>query len=429
MLSFEPSIVFIDDKIEQVDGIIELYRKEGIGVKYYNADLVEGDSKPETPFSNVNLVFLDLYYQEDFEIDFCLGWLDSILPDNSFYVLVIWSKDTHHSEEIIEGLAGINKKPFITFCETKNDDYKNADTSFKWDELKEKIDTELAALPQLEELAIWKKGILISSNSIIGHLAKDVDADALRKKMQKIVLGHGGTSFIGENRINEKREILFDALDNILVSNSKLTRTNQDISEENINSLYKIEGFPKTDIDSKLNSWFHFILQNPIPEDYINPGLICVFNNESLIKNYNIKGDRTISEYLTFQTEPEGDDKPKLIDISMVISRPCDVAQNKYGRNLKLLSGLLIVNPIRKKNKLKGKDSTPLSLKIFDHLYLNEEQNDCALIFDFRYSFSLPPEIFHERFQKIKIFNKELLSEIQVEYSSYSSRLGITQII
>ncbi|WP_298421131.1 hypothetical protein [uncultured Kordia sp.] len=113
----------------------------------------------------------------------------------------------------------------------------------------------------------------------------------------------------------------------------------------------------------------------------------------------------------------------------MIISRPCDIAQNKYGRNLKLLGGLLILNPIRKKNKLKGKNAMPLSLKIFDHLYLDEERNDCTLIFDFRYAFSLPPNVFHERFNKMKIFNKELLSEIQVEYSSYSNRLGITQII
>ena len=39
MLSFEPNIVFIDDKEEQVNGIIQLYRNEGAGVKFYNADL------------------------------------------------------------------------------------------------------------------------------------------------------------------------------------------------------------------------------------------------------------------------------------------------------------------------------------------------------------------------------------------------------
>ena len=71
----------------------------------------------------------------------------------------------------------------------------------------------------------------------------------------------------------------------------------------------------------------------------------------------------------------------------------------------------------------------PDSTKVYDHLQLNNEDNDVALVFDFRYIFSVPEKIFIEKFNNLKVFNKELLSEMQVEYSSYSSRLGITQII
>jgi hypothetical protein len=430
MLSFEPSIIFVDDKEEQVNGIVQLYRNEGIGVKFYNADLTNGDNKPENRYSNINLIYLDLYYKEDFDIDLCLGWVDSIISENSFYILVIWSKDTQHTSEIVDGLKGLNKKPFTTFSETKNDDYKNPDNSFKWEDLKAKIDLEIATIPQLEELAIWKKSILYSSNSIIGHLTKGIESEALKKKLQKIILGHGGSYLKGSDKEIEKRETLFDALDSILVSNSKITRPNQKISEENKTSLYNIPSFPQGDIDAKLNSWFHFNLQ-PISSEQVLPGLICTYQNDSLKTNYNIQDDETIKKYLGFQIENmDVDENPtQLIDIALVISRPCDIAQNKFGRNLKLLSGLLIVNPIRKKNQIKGKIRTPLSLKIFEHLHFSSIEKDCTLIFDFRYSFSLPPSIFHERFEKIKLFNKELLSEIQVEYSSYSSRLGITQII
>lgn len=90
----------------------------------------------------------------------------------------------------------------------------------------------------------------------------------------------------------------------------------------------------------------------------------------------------------------------------------------------------MITNPIRNlKNKFKGKDTKPGSIKIYDHLHLNDEKNDITILFDFRYNFSVPEDIFKTQFDNIKIFNKELLSEMQVEYSSYSSRLGITQII
>ena len=68
-------------------------------------------------------------------------------------------------------------------------------------------------------------------------------------------------------------------------------------------------------------------------------------------------------------------------------------------------------------------------MKKYEHLYFNDTDNDITILFDFRYSFSVPEKLFVEKFKNIKVFNKELLSEIQVEYSSYSSRLGITQII
>ena len=40
MLSFEPRIAVIDDKITEVNGIIEKYQKDGIGIKYFNAHLI-----------------------------------------------------------------------------------------------------------------------------------------------------------------------------------------------------------------------------------------------------------------------------------------------------------------------------------------------------------------------------------------------------
>ncbi len=430
MISFEPNIVFIDDKEEQVDGIIQLYRNEGAGVKFFNADLVEGDIKPTNHFTNVNLIYLDLYYQNEFEIDLCLGWIDSIIPKNSFYILVIWSKDTQHSDEVIAALTAIQRKPFTTYTETKNEEYKNEDNTFKWNTLKEKINAELEAISEIEELATWKKSIVNSSNIVIGHLSKKIDIESLRKKMQKIIIGHGGTYLLGADKEKQKREVLFDALDSILASNSKVTRPNQDISKANKNSLYNIPSFPITDIDSKLNSWFHFkLIESTISPDFFTSGLISYFKDISLRKNYSIQNDDSVIKFFKHQLEAK-ENKPNLYDISVIISRPCDIAQNKFGRNLKLLSGTLILNPIRdNKNKFKQGISQPLSMKLYDHLSISDNEVDCAIVFDFRYAFSLPPEIFAERFEKIKIFNKELLSEIQVEYSSYSSRLGITQII
>lgn len=86
MLSFEPNIIFIDDKKEEVIDLVDLYRQEGIGCKFYNADISIGDHKPVQPYSDVNLIFLDLYYKKEFDVELCTGWIESLIPVNSFYV-------------------------------------------------------------------------------------------------------------------------------------------------------------------------------------------------------------------------------------------------------------------------------------------------------------------------------------------------------
>ncbi|WP_323028203.1 hypothetical protein [Gelidibacter japonicus] len=429
MISFEPRIAIIDDKFEEISGILQQYQKEGIGVKYFNAHLTDPDPKPAIHFSDLNLIFLDVHFTEnidDYDPTHCAAWVDSLLPENSFYILVLWSKETDKKDEILDELKLIKKEPFLFLAEQKTD-YQTKD-GWDFQKLRKTIDSKLSEYPELDELSIWKKSVLHSSNIVIGHLSKNIDVEALRKKLQKIILGHGGSYLIGDDKENRKREVLFDALDNILASNSKLTRPNQNISELNKNSLYKIPDFPISDVDAKLNSWFHFkLIENKMESNFVTSGLISYFRNDSLSRNYSIQNDEIVSKYLKTQLESK---ETTLSDISLIISRPCDIAQNKFGRNLKMLSGILIFNPIRDgKNRFKGVGTKPLSIKLYDHLSISDIETDCAIVFDFRYAFSLPPDIFEQRFEKVKIFNKELLSEIQVEYSAYSSRLGITQII
>lgn len=435
MLSFEPNIIFIDDKEEEVDGIVKLYQKEGFGVKYYNADLTEGDEKPNEPFYDVNLIYLDLYYKNDFDVELCAGWIESLVPENTFYVLVIWSKDTQHSDEVIEDLVKLKRKPFLNILINKGDEYKKSDNDWDFDKLKQKIGNEVGKHHALEELSLWKKSIKCSSNVIVGHLSKDIEADGLNKKLKKIIIGHGGSSFISSDNKSQKRDVLFDALDNILISNAKGTRSSHKISNENKENLYVIESGITSDIDTMLNSWFHFKLnKSPLDQSQIMPGLICKYKDEKLKNSYTLLDDANIKKLLREQIErsEENDSNTRFEDVVLLLSRPCDIAQNKYGKNLKLISGAVVYNPKRKDNEKKEfkKSSTSLdSIKIYDHLCFTDTDKDVAIIFDFRYVFSVPKDIFISGFENIKYFNKELLSEIQVEYGSYSSRLGITQII
>jgi len=436
MLSFEPNIVVVDDIIDEVDGIIDLYQKEGIGVKYFNAHLTEGEEKPKVQFSNINIIYLDVHFTkntDDYDPTHCAAWIDSLIPEFSFYILVLWSKETEKENEILEELDKINKPPFVCFAEQKTDYQTKNGWDFK--ELYKSVSSSLADIPELDELAIWKKSVLCSSNIIIGHLTGNISPKNLKKKLQKIIKGHGGSSVTTSNDHDFKREILFDALDLVLIANTKEITPFSEISETNINSLYKIPEDIQGNIDTKLNSWFHFKLhKEPLNQEIIKPGLISTFKNKLLKDYYNIQNDENIKEYLKHQLTKSltASSNTELIDICVLISRPCDVAQNKYGKNLKLISGVLIKNPVRKENAQKDfrkGSSNMVSVKLYDHLQLSETDKDIAIIFDYRYVFSVPEKMFIDKFKNLKIFNKELLSEIQVEYSAYSSRLGITQII
>lgn len=426
MKYLEPSVVIVDDHKEEIQDILEFYRNEGIGCKLFNPDYVDGDDMPEIPFSDVNLIFLDLYYSGKFDPEQCSNWVRSIVKDKSFYILVLWTKDVSKADEVLALLAEHNRIPFIQLVKSKTDyPIEGDDKKYNFSKLLEEIDLEIENTPALEEIQLWKKSVKSSTNEVIGNITRN--QDQIVNKLKKIIIAHGGSSIKTSDDNNKKRTILFDALDTVLTSNTKM-HLNTDINEINIKNLYNLEGVPSPIIDKELNSWFHFKLQKELVPDLIYPGIISEFKENDWKRMYSIHDDPNV---LSFISKQAGENLI-IESIVLLLSRPCDIAQNKYGKNLKLLSGLKIVNPIRKNNQRQDfqKGSSNIdSIKVFDHLYFSEEESDVTLLFDFRYNFSVPEVIFKSEFDNLKIFNKELLSEMQVEYSSYSSRLGITQVI
>lgn len=416
----EPSIVIVDDVEEEYLGISNYYTKQGIGCKVFNPDLYDGDEYPEKPYSDLNLIFLDLFYSGKFDTERCVSWVRHLIKPKSFYILIMWTNDTSKGEEVSALLDEHNVNPFKTIIEAKSK-YRN-NKGFDFTTLFGEIENQLNETPALEEILIWKKTVKYSSNEIIGHLTRN--PEFITAKIQKIVICHGGTSILKSKDDNHKRNILFDALDTVLISN---TRKNipEKISELNATSVYGFDEQISTEPDKELNSWFHFKIENEIHQDLILPGLIAKNNHRFLKKLYSIQDDYKIENLLVKQRESD----TIIDDIVMVISRPCDIAQKKYGKNIKLLSGLIVYKPVRNKKGFALSGSSIDSLKIYDYLYFDPKNKDVAILFDYRYAFSIPESLFVNKFENMKIFNKELLSEIQVEYSSYSSRLGITQII
>lgn len=434
MFSFEPNIIVVDDRKDEVQGILDQYLSQGFGCKFYNADYINGDANPDIPYSDVNLIFLDLLYSNrDFDAEQCSNWIRTLIPEKAFYVLIIWTKDPSHAQDVMIELEkdSINRLPFKLLVKNKVDFPTDSESKFDYSKLFLEIDEEMKKIPSLNEIGIWKKSIKGASNIVVGNLIKKSNPDLFNAKLQKIIIAHGGTSILDSQDFTYKRRILFDALDQVVISNTRGFIQVEEINQINKDQLYSLSSASSAETDKELNSWFHFKLQNDIPINSILPGLICE-NKHSLFKKiYSITDDPKL--YNRF--EKQVSEGVEMKDIAIVLTRPCDIAQGKFGKNIKLVSGVLLKKPSRISTGKKKGDidfnggSLPDSTKFFDHLHLNSIDNDIAIIFDFRYVYSVPEKIFIDKFENLKIFNKELLSEMQVEYSSYSSRLGITQII
>lgn len=424
----EPNVVIVDDVREEIQGIYEYFSQNGIGCKVYNPDLFEGDAPPASPLSDVSIIFLDLHYSDKFDPELCAGWVRQIVKPKSFYILVMWTKDQSKGEQISELLMTHNLVPFLTIIKSKIEFQVPNENRYNFETLIEDLNQQLELTPSLEEIQIWKKSVKQSTNEIIGNLTKN--PAVLVDKLKKVIISHGGTSLKESNDYKHKRAILFDALDTVLISNTK-KNIDYEISELNQQTLYNLQEVNNTDADKELNSWFHFKINKELSESLITPGLISINNHSLFRKLYSIQDDPKLIKHFEVQNQ----NNIAIKDIVLVISRPCDIAQKKFGKNLKLLSGIIIYNAIRHTSgKRKGEIdfnnlNLPDSVKKYEHLHFSDEENDVTIMFDFRYSFSVPEKIFTEKFKNIQVFNKELLSEIQVEYSSYSSRLGITQIL
>lgn len=427
MIDFlEPNVIIIDDVRDEIRGIYEYYSEKGIGCKIFNPDIVDGDDYPITFYSDVNIIFLDLHYSQTFDAELCSTWIRHIVKPKSFYILIMWTKDISKGEQVSELLKTHNVLPFLTITKSKID--YQVENGYNFSDLFIQINEDLNSTPSLEEILLWKKAVKYSTNEIIGNLTKN--PGNIVDKLKKIIICHGGSSIKNSDDNNYKRAILFDALDTVLASNTKKNIT-REISDLNNQTLYDLQTIVDGETDKELNSWFHFKLENEINPNIITPGLIAINNHSFFKKLYSIQDDPKLSRLFQIQK----DNHIRIDDVVLVISRPCDIAQKKYGKNIKLLSGIIIYSAFRhqtgkRKDEIHFNDSAlPDSVKKYEHLFFSDELNDVTILFDFRYSFSVPEKIFIDKFENLKIFNKELLSEVQVEYSSYSSRLGITQII
>ncbi|HEY4288003.1 MAG TPA: hypothetical protein VGN00_12950 [Puia sp.] len=109
-MSFGPQVAFVDDIKSEIIPLERVLQQQHTGTIFFDA-APERSKFPEKTYDSIKVLFLDLYYSAQFEAYISAQWVKSIIPPNSNYALIVWSKDTHKTNELLEILNTLERKP------------------------------------------------------------------------------------------------------------------------------------------------------------------------------------------------------------------------------------------------------------------------------------------------------------------------------
>ena len=115
-----PQVAFVDDIESEIKPLDKVLKELNTGTVFFDATPAR-NKFPAKPLETVKLLFLDLYYAPKFDATLSAQWVQSIIAPNTKYTLVIWSKDTHQKDELLEILDEIELTPAQTVAWQKTD--------------------------------------------------------------------------------------------------------------------------------------------------------------------------------------------------------------------------------------------------------------------------------------------------------------------
>lgn len=105
MIQLGPQVGIVDDKPEEIFSIQNTLDSLHVGNTFFKVDFTE-PKYPEKPIDTIQLLFLDLHYNENygaaFDPYFCINWINKIVPKGQVYTLVVWTRDAGNAHELDE---------------------------------------------------------------------------------------------------------------------------------------------------------------------------------------------------------------------------------------------------------------------------------------------------------------------------------------
>jgi len=412
---FIESALIIDDKKEEIFGLMDTLEAKGIAVTFYTPDKIGGDAE----LKNRKIIFLDLYLDPTItDLTGNISKIRKILKDKigmnyGLYGIVLWSAHSEEIEQFQEKIykdrqlythplfiVGLNKTIY-----TKNDNYQTL-----FDDINNELGNNTAATFFLE----WSNSVRLAQEvtiSSIYSLMPDYknQSDDIKFILQKLALNHTG---ISDKDIKNYPSLYIDAyksFDEIL--NAELINCQK--SKKNI-FADPLQSFSQTDklseIYSQINSAM-FIDDNNIVQNIVMPG--------------NVYEQIYEDELLKIDGAPK---KAKKIVIE--ITPPCDFSNKKNG-NPRVVSGFMLKWPedVDKQDDLKKSFRSEACYKIYP-IKIKDIKEPQFFCFDFRYITTLKKEDLKNELKYRILFRAKpkLFADIIQKFSSHAARLGLSVI-
>jgi hypothetical protein len=161
-MTIGPQIAFVDDVERDIAPLQHALDELNTGTIFFDAT-PEKSHYPKEPVESVKLLFLDLEYSGKFDPVSSAQWVQSIIPPNTKYSLVIWSKDTDKTSPVLEILDELKLSPaHLERWQKTNYDLQNENFS----PVIRQLISSITKLDQGEEDLIYGQVIGIDENSV-----------------------------------------------------------------------------------------------------------------------------------------------------------------------------------------------------------------------------------------------------------------------
>lgn len=288
------SIVIVDDKPEEIEGLIRVLASKSIPTMYFNEDIEKIPS-----INGIRIIFLDLDLkigvQDNSEraiISTAFAVLNKLIVENNGgYVLALWSTlIENHGETVKQKILDAKKRnvplikeyPIEIILLNKNEvSTKSGQVlNFNIEAIKEKINSIIPDNNILNLINYWENSVSDASKRVMSNFDTIAQSDSEKKTFYALF-----ADSISQTKYLEANNIIapaFAPISNLLADQLSINNTTIDLQEIGGELVRILSSKPKIDTNSvsKINTFYH--LDNDISCNNA-PG--TVYNYNSFMKN------------------------------------------------------------------------------------------------------------------------------------------------